>query len=83
MLQCDNSHKNECMARKFLTKFRTTANNSLSATAVTFRLVPCIETTYAEQETQPLLTNRATHMCNMQWRGSPSKTRPSRYVLPR
>jgi len=33
-----------------------------------------------EQETQLLLINRATHSCNMQWRGWPPKTRPSPYA---
>jgi len=36
-----------------------------------------------EQETQLSLTNRATHLCSMQWHGLPPKTHPSPYVLPR
>jgi len=36
-----------------------------------------------KQETQLLLTNHATHLCNMQWRGWPPKTGPYTYVSPR
>ena len=36
-----------------------------------------------EQETQLSLTNRATHLCNMQWHGGPPKTRSfPRVTLP-
>jgi len=35
------------------------------------------------QEIELSLTNPSTHVCNMQWRGWPSKTRPSPYLLPR
>jgi len=50
---------------------------------MTIKNPPAIRNSFPwqRQETQLSLTNRLTHLCSVQWRGWPHKTRPSPCVL--